>query len=246
MTVLVIPDIHLKDFMFERAHEIMESEKIDQAVCLMDIPDDWDKQYREDLYHKIFDAAENFQKLHQTTLWCYGNHDLCYLWDQRESGYSLACADAVRERLHALQKLIPDENLAVVHVIDNVIFSHAGVSANYVRDLHINEYRTPIEEIVDIINKQGPHTMWTQDSPIWLRVPTSDPLRGDFFGQSTPRMYQQDTHLQVVGHTPVSGIISFQNILFCDTFSTYRDGKPIGTQEFLILDTKTWKRRAVK
>ena len=45
MRVLVIPDIHLKPWMFERAAEIMEDEGIEQAVCLMDIPDDWRQEY---------------------------------------------------------------------------------------------------------------------------------------------------------------------------------------------------------
>lgn len=31
-----------------------------------------------------------------------------------------------------------------------------------------------------------------------------------------------------------------KNVISCDVFSTYRDGKPIGTEEFLLLDTVTW------
>lgn len=46
--------------------------------------------------------------------------------------------------------------------------------------------------------------------------------------------------LQVVGHTPVDGIGRTGNLISCDVFSTYPDGTPIGTQEFLVLDTVTW------
>ena len=41
MKVLVIPDVHLKPYLFTQASSILESGAADQAVCLMDIPDDW-------------------------------------------------------------------------------------------------------------------------------------------------------------------------------------------------------------
>ena len=45
MKVLVIPDVHLKPWMFERADKIMEQDAAERAVCLMDIPDDWNQEY---------------------------------------------------------------------------------------------------------------------------------------------------------------------------------------------------------
>lgn len=39
MKIIVIPDVHLKPWMFERASELMDEEKLDGAVCLMDLPD---------------------------------------------------------------------------------------------------------------------------------------------------------------------------------------------------------------
>lgn len=43
MKVLVIPDVHLKPWMFEQAAVLMRAKQADRAVCLMDIPDDWGK-----------------------------------------------------------------------------------------------------------------------------------------------------------------------------------------------------------
>ena len=40
MKVLVIPDVHLKLWMFQRASELMKETGADRAVCLMDIADD--------------------------------------------------------------------------------------------------------------------------------------------------------------------------------------------------------------
>ena len=40
MKVLVIPDVHLKPWMFQRASELMKEIKPDRTICLMDIADD--------------------------------------------------------------------------------------------------------------------------------------------------------------------------------------------------------------
>ena len=50
MKVLVILDVHLKPWMFERAEEIMKKKMAERAVCLMDIPDDWNQEYNLELY----------------------------------------------------------------------------------------------------------------------------------------------------------------------------------------------------
>ena len=45
MFVLVIPDVHLKPWMFQKADNLLRHGVADRAVCLMDLPDDWDKEY---------------------------------------------------------------------------------------------------------------------------------------------------------------------------------------------------------
>ncbi len=41
-----------------------------------------------DRYKETFDRAIAFAANHSDTLWCYGNHDVSYLWGKFESGYS--------------------------------------------------------------------------------------------------------------------------------------------------------------
>ena len=89
MRVLVIPDCHLKPWMFEKAAAIMSGERTDNAVCLMDIPDDFGKD-DPDLYKKAYDAAIRFAKQFPQSLWCYGNHDLSYVWSKPETGFNPA------------------------------------------------------------------------------------------------------------------------------------------------------------
>ena len=106
--ILVIPDVHLKPFMFQQAALIMKSGIAERAVCLMDIPDDWQKQYNIELYVQTFDAAIEFAEGYPDTLWCYGNHELSYMWNELESGYSSFVSWTVREKLLELQKKLPE------------------------------------------------------------------------------------------------------------------------------------------
>ena len=208
MKVLVIPDVHLKPWMFERASELMKEGKADRAVCLMDIPDDWRQEFNLDLYINTFDAAIAFAKEHPDTLWCYGNHDICYPWNQRETGYS---------------KIAP------------WTFCHGGLADEYVLEYLPAKIYHDVDAVIEAINGFGVGELWNDLSPIWYRPQY---YKG--------KMYKPRKLLQVVGHTPVESITKKGNLISCDVFSTYRDGKPIGTQEFLLLDTVSWELGGVK
>ena len=65
-------------------------------------------------------------------------------------------------------------------------------------------------------------------------------------GEKVELTYKEYELLQVVGHTPMDKITRKGNVISCDVFSTYRDGRPIGTQEFLLLDTESWEYCGIK
>lgn len=236
MRVLVIPDVHLKPFIFSRAGEIMNKGEADTAVCLMDIPDDWGKEFMLEEYMKSFDVSIEFAKEFQNSLWCYGNHDLCYLWNERESGYSHAAKTIVQEKLMKLNMTLPVDNpIKYVQNIDNVLFSHGGISQYFVDKYVPTSMHDDVAYVVDKINSLGHSEMWCDDSPIWYRP---QHYKG--------KMYKPRKCLQVVGHTPVERISRCNNVISCDVFSTYQDRTPIGTQEFLLIDTETWDFRGIK
>ena len=230
MKVLVIPDVHLKPCIFDRASELMKNNAADLAVCLMDIADDWRQQFNLDLYIQTYDAAIRFAVDFPGTLWCYGNHDVCYLWNQRETGYSKIAPWTVCEKLRVLRESLPDEKqLTFIHRIDNVLFSHGGLAEAFVRRYVPSEQRDDVDAVVSMINGFGLGEMWEDLSPIWYRPQ-----------YHAGRMYKSRELLQVVGHTPVEAIAKSGSLISCDVFSTYRDGTPIGTQEFPVIDTLTW------
>ena len=231
MKVLVIPDIHLKPLMFQQAEEIMERGTAERAVCLMDIPDDWNQEYNMDLYIQTFDAAIAFAKKYPDALWAYGNHDLCYLWDERESGYSPVAARIVPEKIEELKSVLPQGNeIRYIQKIDNVLFCHGGLLDYFVKNtVPVSQY-SDVDEVIRRINGLSRELMWNDLSPIWHRPQ-----------YTAGRMYSQEKVLQVVGHTPVERIYRDGSVISCDVFSTYKNGSPIGTEEFTVVDTKTWQ-----
>ncbi len=236
LNVLVIPDVHLKPWMFERAAEIMGSGVAEKAVCLMDIPDDWGKEYELELYEETFDAAIDFQKKYPDTLWCYGNHDLSYEWKQPESGFSSLAIPVVNVKLSELRAALPDKaQMKYIHRIDDVLFLHGGLTHAFVKHYASDIDYDDVDAVLDEINSLGMLQMWDDASPIWFRP--------QFYLE---KMYKESELLQVVGHTPVQQIEALGNVLSCDNFSTYRSGEPIGTEEFLLLDTETWEYESIK
>ena len=231
--VLVIPDVHLKPWMFEQAEEIMINTDCERAVCVGDIVDDWKCQGDVDLYEETLESAIHFAKKYPSTLWCLGNHDLAYLWDQYDHpGYSVMVADLVCDMFEELRDSLENpDNLAIIHKLDNTLFSHAGLSYEFVENQFYNEM-DDIESVIEHINGFGVDVLWEVNSPIWVRPQDGTLAKG---------MYPDDL-FQVVGHTPVREVLEQDNMITVDTFSTSSDGRYIGNKEFCWVDTvmKEW------
>ena len=227
MRILVIPDIHLKSWIFDRAEEIIRSGKADRAVCLMDIPDDWDMELDIVRYRDTFDRAIRFAKENPDTLWCYGNHDVSYPWGKLETGYSPYSERTVISKLEELTNALPDPSqIAIIHRIDNVLFCHGGLTEDFVSYLNEELIDADIDEILSIINDASSKYLWNDDSPLWFRPQhrNVDAFRKEIF-------------TQVVGHTPVDKIYEENGFISTDVFSTYRDGRQIGESAMVVIDS---------
>ena len=219
----------------------MRSGEAEQAVCLMDIPDDWDEQGNIELYIRTFEKAFCFLREFPETLWCWGNHDLSYPWLRYESGYSLIAARIVREEINEFCSRLPERRrLAYIHRIDDVLFMHGGLTERFVRKI-TNRVRFSkshgdyIDAVVDAVNSLDSGLIWENDSPLWFRPQIV-----------SEKMFMSDQILQVVGHTPVRNISKNGSVISCDVFSADSRGKPFGSREFLLLDTVTWEYRGIR
>lgn len=239
MKALVIPDVHLKPYIFDMAESKDEIE-YDAIVCLGDIPDDWNATMID--YKRTYERALEFAEKHKDNIyWCYGNHDISYIYASNgrvfyESGFNEDAAIITDIFLKSL-KLILGNRLAVIHKIDNVLFSHAGLSVPFVEDYLHYSVEGDIDEMLETTNKfvepSAIWMLWNDDSPLWVR-----PQHG-FVDLLEP-------YLQVVGHTPVSSAQKVGIVLSLDTFSTYSDGSNIGDKSLYIVDCTTgeYKRMA--
>ncbi|MCR5214797.1 MAG: metallophosphoesterase [Eubacterium sp.] len=227
--VFVIPDVHLKPWIFDKAQDLIEKGDYDKIVLLGDFVDDWNQEKNLDLYKETFDKIFEFLGRYPDTLYCFGNHDLSYLFQAFETGYSSYARDIVVEGVNKIIYSLPSENSAYIHRIENVIFSHAGLTEKFVRRCFGSGGILDIDQLLEHINGLGKDKIWRDDSPIWAR-PQLD----------NSRIYPMGM-MQVVGHTPVEHpqLDSNGKLLTLDTFSTHYDGKPIGDQKFVCVDTLT-------
>ena len=224
--VFVIPDVHLKPWMFEQAGKIIEKNAFDQIVLLGDLVDDWNQQENVGLYQQTLDAALDFVNQYaERILFCIGNHDISYLWQEYETGYSIEAGDIVRQGINKIMYALPEGSSGFIHRVDNVLFSHAGLTQSFVIKTFGQGGVISIDEMIASINRMGSKELWNYDSPIWAR-----PQYGRM------RLYPREL-LQVVGHTPMPKAFHDGRLLSLDTFSTYQDGRPIGEEKFVWVDT---------
>ncbi len=230
--IFIIPDIHLKPWIFKCAEKHYTEGRYDQAVILGDLVDDWGQEINLDLYNETFDAAILFAKRHPEALWCYGNHDVSYVWGRMESGYSEFARETVVRRLCDLQDVAPKDSFAFVHCIDKVVFSHGGLTKAFV-NRYLGNSTDDLEEMIRQINSMGPNELWEDDSPLWAR-----PQYGEM------ELFEMD-QFQVVGHTPVSEPLIEGRLLTIDTFSTYSSGVPVGNETFMWVDSHTFEMNEI-
>ena len=229
MKVLVIPDVHMKPRLFNTAQKLLKDGVAERAVCLMDLPDDWDREMMIDMYKDTFDRAISFAKTFPDTLWCYGNHDISYPWGRLETGYSPYAERTVIVKLEELKAALPDPSqLTFIHRIDNVLFMHGGLSTAFVRSLGEDLLDADIDEVISAVNAAPEDVLWNDESPLWLRPQFKD-----------IEMYRADTYTQVVGHTPIELVFEKNGVISTDVFSTYRNGRQIGASEMVVIDTQT-------
>lgn len=238
MKVLVIPDVHLKPWIFDEAEKVMTATKANMAVILGDLVDDWDCMEQVDKYEETIKRCLAFRHNFPNTKYCYGNHELAYLLNRE-------CSGNCRQLRYVVYQLVRDmvdqfgEDAKLIHKIDNVLFSHAGLtSAWYDRivahRLYDHEGLAWVSELNNISD-----FVWMDASPVWVRAQHQD----KFSKLDRIWMWHSGEYLQVVGHTPVEHILQEGTLITCDTFSTYSNGDPIGDQTFLLIDTEkqTWE-----
>ena len=228
MKVLVIPDVHLQDWMFHVADRIMETNKYDQVVVLGDLVDSHIYGADLDTYKKTMKAAAMFAKKYRgRVIWLYGNHEIAYI-DEKNclcSGHNSDATEIVNEGLKKIKDNLGFD-IVVAARIDGILFSHAGISDGYSNIPVLEVDKKPWrgwDYVIDRINNTRFSELWTPQSPLWYR-PNYIFL---------PLNY--GNCLQIAGHTPSNYPYFFHNLIVMDTFY------PGGANYFGVVDTETYE-----
>ena len=173
LNVLVMGDCHLKPWMFKRAEELMQEYRIETLVFLGDLVDDWKKQYSIEAYLETMNTAIDFYRRHPKAIYVLGNHDIGYLWQRRQTGYSPIAGRTVIEKFEELKNVLPENNQpSFIRRVDNCIFCHGGFTDSFIYYM-IENYNLPvsiykdIDSLIDIINKMDASQLWQSSSPLW-------------------------------------------------------------------------------
>ena len=146
-------------------------------MCLMDMPDDWNMEFQIERYKETFDRAIAFAEDYPDTLWCYGNHDVSYSWGRLETGYSPYAERTVMSKLEELEnRLKSPVQINIMHRIDNVLFSHGGLTADFLRWLNKDLLDADIEEVIATVNDAPHDYLWNDKSPLWFRPQYSEQI----------------------------------------------------------------------
>lgn len=236
MRVLIIPDVHLKPWIFDLC-DLIPPIHYDRIISLGDWADDWYQGQNDKLYSKTFRRLKKFLLDHPDSDFLIGNHEFSYLFNFEESGFSCRQQGKVKK---LVGDIYPRKTYSFVKVIGDTIFSHAGVSKSWVSHYVLPRIQTDnilaVEMQINQFKFTHPHIMWNEYSPIWWRPEAQpDPFYGD------------GKYFNVFGHTPTDITLTDQ-YLACDTFSTFSDANRtvIGGNELVIFDTNTHAVQYVK
>jgi len=219
MKVAVLSDIHQSGFWKKT---IDRKDEFDKIIFLGDEFDSWENKWplqMENAEEIIEFKEKNAEKVDL----CWSNHAISYFLNEQCSGYQRDYAVEIKEFYNKNKYLYNP-----VYVYDKWIFSHAGVSAQWMKYNYIDE----LSEINPIFTKRPGIFKWigpdgsgnnAVEGPLWIRP---EALLANFV----------PNYNQIVGHTekiePIITEVNKQIFVFCDTYDH---------NILTVLDTKTNK-----
>lgn len=129
MRVFVLSDIHEDDELFSHAIEIFSREKCDLMIQTGDLLDS--ENINSDKGMACLKLSANLQKaLGDKYVQLLGNHELAYFYDDNRGLLTSKYSPLKYNKYHTFLKDHKD-NFKFAYQIDNYLFTHAGVTANW-------------------------------------------------------------------------------------------------------------------
>lgn len=208
MKTLVLGDTHGHNSW----KEILEKETFDKVIMLGDYVDSFTLKPKE-IADNLLDIIKTKEKLGDKMVLIYGNHDHSYYSNERCSGWKI---DGYYMYSPLLEDMMKENMLELIHIQDDIIFSHAGVSDYWMREVcgfndvsditfdKILEYPLGLSCLDwNMVKGYNGYGDTISQSPIWIR-PKS-------LLESKVEGYRQ-----VVGHTHFRTPVEEQGVYFND------------------------------
>lgn len=210
MRIAVISDIHGRE-KWEDIY-LKEQENTQLFIFLGDYFDTKEERVPPRQQADNLQRIRHYSHLNRNILLLMGNHDIQYIGGQHTNSFN---RDAVSFARPILADMIQHKEIAVAAVIDNYLFSHAGISREWmdehncqtIEEINLKFYEDPV--FVDFVyhcnaSMRGENTY---QSPLWIR----------------PKSLMQNPYgncHQIVGHTILDKIEYRENqkqkFYFCD------------------------------
>jgi len=165
MKVAVVSDVHQTDYWRKI---ISQKDDFDKIIFLGDEFDCWDNRWPFQM-NNAEDIVSFKKNSPEKVDLCWSNHAISYFLDERCSGYQNEHARDIKDFYNKYQELFNP-----IYIYDNWIFSHAGVSAEWMRRCGINE----LSEINPLFKGKPGFFRWTgpndfgnnsNEGPLWIR-----------------------------------------------------------------------------
>ena len=187
--------------------DIVTKESPDQVVFIGDYFDSLDIS-QENQLRNFIDILEYKYRVPNTIL-LIGNHDFHYMFNyERYSGFQPKMYPTFNHLLNEEK-----DSFQMAFLLDDLLCTHAGVSAEWLRDNDISEDADIVKEINELFIAQPRMFMFsgsepsgddTYQTPIWIR-PQS-------LMNANKNSSLKKTYRQVVGHTQVSADASIETL----------------------------------
>ena len=187
--------------------DIVTKESPDQVVFIGDYFDSLDIS-QENQLRNFIDILEYKYRIPNTIL-LIGNHDFHYMFNyERYSGFQPKMYPTFNHLLNEEK-----DSFQMAFLLDDLLCTHAGVSAEWLKDNDISEDADIVKEINELFIAQPRMFMFTgsepsgdntYQTPIWIR-PQSLMI-------ANKNSSLKKTYRQVVGHTQVSADASIETL----------------------------------
>jgi len=230
MKIIVISDVHGRSLWKKQVNQ-----DFDHCIFLGDYFDSFD--ISGTTQYENFNEILRFKRMNsdRVTLLA-GNHDISYLDSFCQcSGYQNGMAYLFKT---ILEPLIEDNELLSCKVIDNYLFSHAGITKtwfnNYGLKKFMDKFETDLETAVNSLFKKDVTAFCFQNPPANVSISGISHYGNDIW--QSPMWIRPPSlcfdkipdYIQVVGHTQVQKPTLESGVWFCDCQEN--------TEEILILN----------